>query len=577
MNKTIRRRSTPSIENQFSEEITPFIQRILLNRGVSCDVEIEKTLNRMLPVSKLKGVDEAVHLLGEAMERGESILVVGDFDADGATSSTLSVLAFRALGHQKIDYLVPNRFEYGYGLTPEIVEVAKTRNPQMIMTVDNGIASISGVKAAKEAGIKVLVTDHHLPADSLPEADAIVNPNQPGCSFPSKNLAGVGVVFYLMVALRSHLRDIGWFERHNIAEPNMAQFLDLVALGTVADVVPLDANNRLLVHQGLARIRAGKTRPGIEALIAVASRNQQNLQATDLGFALGPRINAAGRLDDITHGIECLLADDAERAKNLAYELDSLNRERKEIELGMRQEAMAALERIHLSENESLPTGICLYDPTWHQGVIGILASRIKERFHRPVIIFAEASETEMKGSARSIPGFHIRDALDAVAARHPGLLSKFGGHAMAAGMSLDKDKFAEFAAAFDEEAQRHLSADDLHQVVLSDGELTPKELTLKSAYQIQNFGPWGQAFPEPVFDGYFELIEQRIVGGHHLKMVFGVKGTNQIVDGIAFNIDTDQWPNKTISQVHVAYKLDVNEFRGRKSLQLMVEHLQPA
>jgi len=441
--------------------------------------------------------------------------------------------------------------------------------------VENGIASSEGVLAAHQHGIKVLVTDHHLPGHELPEAEAIVNPNQPNCNFASKNLAGVGVVFYLMAALRSRLRQRNWFTEKQLAEPNMGQFLDLVALGTVADVVPLDKNNRLLVHQGMARIRAGKTRPGIKALAEMANRSLDQLQSSDLGFVLGPRLNAAGRLDDMSTGIQCLITDDENRARELAYELDSLNKERKQIESGMQHEALKEMQRLQLNNSDTLPFGICIYDHSWHQGVVGILASRIKERFHRPVIAFAQADDHTIKGSARSIKGFHIRDALDAIATENPGLIDKFGGHAMAAGLSLPMKNFSSFKKAFDAEAKKLISTEALQQVVLTDGELTPEEFSLETAKLLANHGPWGQAFPEPSFDGEFEIIEQRIVGAKHLKMTLGIAATNQVVDAIAFNIDLDQWPNKNTRSVRLAYQLDINEFRGRQSVQLLVSHLE--
>lgn len=571
--KTITRRTLVNFE-PFSSDIHPALQRIYVARGVKDEQDVNLQLSQLIPASRLKGLDAALTLLEKALESRWRILIVGDFDADGATSSALSVLALRALGASQVDYLVPNRFEYGYGLTPEIVAVAQQFEPDLIVTVDNGISSISGVKAAKEAGMHVLVTDHHLPAEELPEADAIVNPNQPGCEFPSKNLAGVGVIFYVMTALRTRLQEKGWFEKQGLATPNMADYLDIVALGTVADVVPLDHNNRILVEHGLRRIRAGRCRPGIKALIEVAKRTLSRLVAADLGFAVGPRLNAAGRLDDMSHGIECLLTDDPRLARDMAIELDQLNHDRKSIEFSMQNEALAILNQLQFGK-EQLPWGLCLYRKDWHQGVIGILASRIKERFHRPVIAFAPGDTGEVKGSARSIPGLHIRDALDAVAARHPGLISKFGGHAMAAGLSLPLANFETFKQAFDDAVREVLSADDLTGKVFSDGELDSAALDLPFARLLRQAGPWGQGFPEPVFDGEFELLDQRIVGEKHLKLVLTVPQSNRLMDGIAFNVDLAQWPNKKAKRVHLAYKLDVNEFRGVESPQLMIEHME--
>ena len=576
MNKHIRRRSLPDTPAQFSAEMLPLLQRVYSARGVESEQALENTLNKLLPPQAFLGLESAVSLLADALQQRQRLLIVGDFDADGATSSALAVLALRALGAAWVDFLVPNRFEFGYGLTPEIVEVAKAQSPDVIITVDNGISSIDGVAAAKAAGIKVLVTDHHLPGEVLPEADAIVNPNQHGCPFASKNLAGVGVIFYVMTCLRTELRQRGWYQQQGIAEPNMANYLDLVALGTVADVVPLDHNNRILVHQGLQRIRAGQARPGILALLDVAGRQRSRLVASDLGFTVGPRLNAAGRLDDMSLGIQCLLSESPESARQMAAELDDLNRERKAIESSMQAEALNRLQQLDKLEDESLPWGVCLYDGSWHQGVIGILASRIKDRFHRPVIAFADASDTEIKGSARSIPGLHIRDALDAVAAKHPGLLTKFGGHAMAAGMSLEKANYEAFANAFDEVVRAQLDETDLQAAVLSDGELAANEFSLPIAEQLRNGGPWGQHFPEPVFDGEFYLVQQRIVGEKHLKLVLSLDAQGQeLVDAIAFNIDLQQWPNQQAQKAKVAYRLDVNEFRGRQSLQLMVEYIE--
>lgn len=572
--KKITRRPL-SVQHQFSGAVHPALQRIYASRGVLSDSDIDRNLKNLLPAQLLKGLPQALDLLVEALQQQKKILIVGDFDADGATSSALSVLALRALGAHSVDYLVPNRFKYGYGLTPEIVEVAKQRQPDLLITVDNGISSIEGVAAARAAGMKVLVTDHHLPAQQLPAADAIVNPNQPGCDFPSKNLAGVGVIFYVMTALRTRLKDIGWFAQQNIPEPNMADFLDIVALGTVADVVPLDQNNRILVHNGLLRMRAGRCRPGIKALAEVAKRKLDQLVANDLGYAIGPRLNAAGRLDDMSHGIECLLTDNPGLAKDLAQELDQLNHERRSIENGMQQQALAALNQIHLKPDQQMPWGLCLYKKDWHQGVIGILASRIKERFHRPVIAFAPAEKGEIKGSARSIPGFHIRDALDAVASRHPGLITKFGGHAMAAGLSLPAEKYESFQQAFDKEARRLLTLDDLTGELHSDGELAQNDIDLPLAKLLRDAGPWGQGFPEPLFDGEFEVLDQRLVGEKHLKLTLGFPASKRVIDAIAFNVDLQKWPNKNARRIYLAYKLDVNEFRGVQNPQLMVEHLE--
>ncbi|MDH0748495.1 single-stranded-DNA-specific exonuclease RecJ [Pseudomonas sp. GD03842] len=557
----------------FLGDLPPLLTRLYAARGVLSQDELDKGLARLIPYQQLKGIDAAVDLLVDALERRQRILIVGDFDADGATASTVGVLGLRLLGAAHVDYLVPNRFEYGYGLTPEIVDVALTREPGLLMTVDNGISSVEGVAAAKAAGLRVLITDHHLPGHELPAADAIVNPNQPGCTFPSKALAGVGVMFYVLMALRARLRDLGWFATHGRAQPNLGELLDLVALGSVADVVPLDANNRILVHQGLMRIRAGRARPGLRAILEVARRDPSRITSTDLGFILGPRLNAAGRLDDMSLGIECLLCEDEAQAREMAAQLDALNQDRKSIEQGMQREALAQLKDLPV---ESMPFGLCLYEAEWHQGVIGILASRLKERYHRPTIAFASAGEGMLKGSARSVPGFHIRDALDAVAAQHPELISKFGGHAMAAGLSLPADHFEAFAEAFDAQVRQQLTEEDLTGRLLSDGTLAVEEFHLELARALRNAGPWGQHFPEPLFHGVFQLVEQRVVGERHLKMVLKTECGTVKLDGIAFSVDRDVWPNPGVRWVELAYRLDLNEFRGNETVQLMVAHISP-
>ncbi|MFP6860588.1 single-stranded-DNA-specific exonuclease RecJ [Pseudomonas sp.] len=552
--------------------LPPLLTRLYAARGVQSAAELDKGLARLIPYQQLKGMPEAVELLVLGLQQGQRMLIVGDFDADGATASTVGVLGLRMLGAAHVDYLVPNRFEYGYGLTPEIVAVALERQPQLLITVDNGISSVEGVAAAKAAGLTVLVTDHHLPGAELPAADAIVNPNQPGCEFPSKALAGVGVMFYVLLALRARLREMGWFTAQR-PEPNLGELLDLVSLGSVADVVPLDANNRILVHQGLARIRAGRARPGLRAILEVAGRDHRRITSTDLGFILGPRLNAAGRLDDMALGIECLLCEDEALARDMAVQLDQLNQDRKAIEQGMQREALAQLKDLPL---EDMPFGLCLFEADWHQGVIGILASRMKERYHRPTIAFADAGDGVLKGSARSVPGFHIRDALDAVAAKHPQLISKFGGHAMAAGLSLPEANFAAFAAAFDAEVRRQLCEDDLTGRLLSDGALSIEEFHLPLAKELRNAGPWGQHFPEPLFHGVFQLVQQRVVGERHLKVVLKSECGSVQLDGIAFGVDREIWPNPTVRWVELAYKLDVNEFRGQESVQLMIAHISP-
>ncbi|MEZ5540889.1 MAG: single-stranded-DNA-specific exonuclease RecJ [Pseudomonadota bacterium] len=569
MSRRIIRRNIAALPDGLPDDLPAILRRVYSARAVASGAELDYSLERLIPPQRLGGAGAAAALLAQVMAARQRILVVGDFDADGATSCALVLRALRAMGAADVRYLVPNRFEYGYGLTPEIVADACRLQPALIMTVDNGISSVAGVAAARQAGIRVLITDHHLPGADLPAADVIVNPNQPGEAFPSKALAGVGVAFYVMLALRAHLRERGWFTPQR-PQPNLAQWLDLVALGTVADVVPLDRNNRVLVQQGLARIRAGLCVPGMRALLEAGGRNSARAVAADLGFAVGPRLNAAGRLDDMSLGIECLLADDMPRAREMAARLDALNCDRKEIESDMQAQALAALADLELRDRQ-LPTGLCLFDPDWHQGVIGILAARIKERVHRPVIAFARSAAGEIKGSARSIPGLHIRDALDAVAARHPALIRRFGGHAMAAGLTLAERDFTAFAAAFDAEVSRHLGADDLDCVLYSDGTLTEEEFSLTTAQTLRDAGPWGQGFPEPLFDGEFTILEQRVVGERHLKLVLRA-GAGRL-EAIAFN--TDPVP-ASCRQARLAYRLDVNEFRGRLGPQLRVEYLEP-
>ncbi len=549
----------------------PVIARVYSARCVAGIAELDHSLERLLPPGSLKGMEAAVALLAEGLRAGQRILIVADFDADGATSCALAVRALRAMGAYDVRYVVPNRFEYGYGLTPEIVAVAAQQQPALLITVDNGISSVEGVRAAKALGMRVLITDHHLPGAELPAADAIVNPNQPGDDFPSKNLAGVGVIFYVMLALRAQLRASGWFVEKNIPEPNLAHLLDLVALGTVADVVPLDHNNRILVAQGLKRINHRQTVPGIRALLEVAGRDPGRLAAGDLGFVVAPRLNAAGRLTDMSLGIECLLTENEAAAFEMAKQLDTLNRERRSIEAGMQEQALAALDKLNLNGN--IPHGLCLFDESWHQGVIGILASRIKDRVHRPVIAFAKSNDDEIKGSARSVPGLHIRDALDAVAARHPGLLNKFGGHAMAAGLSLPRAHFETFRTAFAEEVARHLGADDLTGKVLTDGELLAEDMTMELAQSLRAAGPWGQGFPEPLFDGLFEVLGSRIVGEKHLRLTLR-QPQGRSIEAIAFNRAALQ-PSAG-SQVKAVYRLDINSYQGSQTLQLVIEYLAP-
>lgn len=574
MSLTINRRTITKSSLTFSSSVSPLLQRIYAARGVCSEDELQHSLTRMYDYRKLKGIEAAAIILSDAVVQQKHILVVGDFDADGATSSAVAITALRSFGASQPDYLVPNRFEYGYGLSPEIVDVAKKRQPDVLVTVDNGISSIEGVASAKACNMQVVVTDHHLAGKQLPEADAIVNPNQPGCPFPGKNTAGVGVIFYVMCAVRAALEKQGWFNEKR-PQPNMAALLDLVALGTVADVVSLDQNNRILVHQGLQRIRAGHVRPGIQALIDVANRKNSALIANDMGFALGPRLNAAGRLDDMSVGIELLLSDDISQARELAAMLDGLNVERRAIEDSMRQEAESQLDQLSLGDESIFPAGVCLYQADWHQGVIGILASRIKEKVYRPVIAFAQADDGLIKGSARSVSGFHIRDALATIDSRFPGLLISFGGHAMAAGLTLNERDFEAFKAAFEQVASEQLSQEALTASVMTDGELSAGELTLSTAEMLRQAGPWGQNFPEPVFDGVFNVVDQKLLKDKHLKLTLTHSESNEWIDAILFNADRSLWPNHTLRVVRAVYQLDVNEFRGQRNMQMLLRHLE--
>ncbi len=575
--RIVRRRPPANANPEFPESMPGVLRRVFANRGIREAGELDLSLKRLLPPWSLRGLDGACELLAHALQWQWRVLVVGDFDADGATSTALAVSALREFGFAHVDYLVPDRFRFGYGLTPQIVALAEERAPDLIITVDNGISSHAGVRAARAAGIRVLVTDHHLPGSDLPEAHAIVNPNQPDCGFPGKSLAGVGVIFYTLLGLRAYLRECGWYE-HPL--PSMDVYLDLVALGTVADVVPLDHNNRILVAQGLRRIRFGRSRPGVEALFQVAGRSPEQAVAADLGFAIGPRLNAAGRLEDMRIGIECLLAKDGAAAMALAQRLDALNRERRDMQATMSDQALKAVDRLNLAGTERLPAGIALFDPDWHSGIVGLVASRVKERHHRPVIAFAPDGSGGLKGSARSIAGVHIRDVLDAVAAAHPGLIERFGGHAMAAGLSLSADHLPQFQTAFAAEVARRITPDQLTGALFSDGELGPGERDLATALALPEAAPWGQGFAEPSFDGVFQIYSRRIVGGRHLRCVLRSSASPDL-QAIFFNVDDVEQVQDTVARpgasVRAVYRLGVNDYRGEQTPQLVVEYLKPA
>ena len=573
VSRTLIRRPMPAVLPALPADLHPVLQQLYASRGIENAAQLQRNAAALLPFSQLKGIDDAVALLIAALKSQQQIVIVGDFDADGATSTAVLLSGLQMLGFKRLEYLVPNRFEYGYGLSPQMAELAVAQGAELIITVDNGISALDGVALAKQAGVKVLITDHHLAGAELPAADAIVNPNQPGCGFPSKALAGVGVAFYLLLALRAALREQQYFTENGLTEPNLADLLDLVALGTVADVVPLDSNNRILVHQGLRRIRSGKCRPGIQALIDIANRDASRLNASDFGFALAPRLNAAGRLDDMSLGISCLLAKDLGLARQYAAELDNLNVERRAIEQSMQVEAQAFLSQLSFDGSE-LPECLCLYRHDWHQGVIGILAGRIKEQFHRPTIVFAQGDEGELKGSARSIHGLHIRDLLEEISSQYPGLIKKFGGHAMAAGLTISAERLDTFKLALEFTAKKHLTPEQLTAVLYTDGNLPAGCFDLAFARELQNAGPWGQAFPEPVFEDEFVLISQKMLADRHLKMVLQ-SADGKLLDAIWFNADNKAWPDVNVQKVLLAYQLDINEYRDKQNLQLLVRHMQ--
>lgn len=557
-------RNTPagSTQRLIDAGVAPLLARIYAARGVTGRSDLDYGLKALIPPQHLRGVQDAAQLLADGIEAGARMVIVADYDCDGATACAVGIRALRAFGAD-VHYLVPNRFEYGYGLTPPIVELATRMQPEILITVDNGIASVEGVAAARDLGIATVITDHHLPGDELPDADVIVNPNQPGCDFPSKALAGVGVMFYTMLALRAEMRSRGAFE--NAAEPKLGELLDLVALGTVADVVQLDHNNRILVSQGLQRMRAGRVQPGIRALFAAAGREAERATTFDLGFALGPRLNAAGRLSDMSLGIECLITDDMGRALNIAQELDRLNRQRRAIEADMQEGALLSLEAFDPGQSAA----ISLFEPDWHQGVIGILAGRVKERLHRPTVAFARGNDGELKGSGRSIPGVHLRDALDLITKQRPDLILKFGGHAMAAGLTIREADYAIFAAMFEAVVGSLVEPAMLTRTIETDGALESAYMSLEGARLLER-EVWGQGFPGPVFDDVFEVENQRLLKDRHLKL--RLRKGREVFDAIQFN-----FAENAPARIHAAYRLAVNEYNGQSKIQLMLDHFEAA
>lgn len=572
--RKLKQRQSQAVSDTLPDGLHPVIRRILLTRNITDESALDLSLGRLLPPNSLAGVQQAAEILADAVVNNQSILIVGDFDADGATGTSLAIRALKLMAATRVGFRVPNRFEFGYGLSEGLVETLSDDPPDVLVTVDSGISSLEGAAKAREMGCKLIITDHHLPGDALPGADAIVNPNCPGDQFQSKALAGVGVVFYLMTVVRSALRDRNWFTFPR-QQPNLARLLDLVALGTVADLVPLDNNNRILVRQGIERIRQGLCGPGLLALLRLGKRDYRHLSASDLGFAVAPRLNAAGRLEDMSVGIRCLLTDDRDEAMALAKELDELNHSRKARQEQMQQQALEQLQELldGLSARD-LPAGVCLYDDGWHQGIVGLVASRIKDHVHRPVLAFAPESESSdvLKGSARSVRGVHIRDVLARIDTLHPDMITAFGGHAMAAGLTMNAGQLEKFESALNESIEFFLQGQTLENEILTDGSLPASDMNLSFAERLNQLGPWGQKFPEPVFEGRFVIEQQRVVGGAHLKMSLRPVDGQQCMDAIAFGRLPEDLPGSDV--VELVYRLDINHFRGHKTCQLMVEQI---
>ncbi len=573
LNKKIINRDVPDGIN-LPDSIHPVLKRIYASRNIKSSEDLDYSLGSLIPYEELSGVDDAVILLQEMITQKKRILIVADFDADGATSCALAIRGLTAMGAEDVIYVVPNRFEHGYGLSPKIVDVALDHDPDLIVTVDNGISSISGVEHAKKNGIKVLITDHHLPGDKLPSADVIINPQLKEDKFPSKNLAGVGVIFYILLALRAKLKAEDWFDEKNIKYPNLANLLDLVALGTISDLVPLDKNNRTMVAHGLKLMRKNKSKAGILAILNQSGRQLSTLTSGDLSFAIAPRLNAAGRLTDMSLGIECLLTDDKENATEMAKKLNQLNIERRQIQDNMEEQAFTEFEKYLQDTSKKIPHGICIYNQNWHQGVVGILAAKIKEKFNRPVVVFAQECQGILKGSARSITELHIKDVFDEIARLYPELILTFGGHAMAAGLTIEESQFDRFSDVFNKVVDRYISSDSLEDQCLTDGELSGDDFSLPLALAIQNAGPWGQSFPEPIFVGQFKILDKRVVGESHLKLKLQSRNNNTL-DAIAFNMTDDDWPSK-LEQITSTYRLGINNYRGHSQIQLFIEHIEP-
>ncbi|MXP51209.1 single-stranded-DNA-specific exonuclease RecJ [Pantoea sp. SoEX] len=571
------RRRKATINNSLPSHLPPLIKRVYLNRGLCNSEQLERGTKKLFSFRSLYNIDKAVVLIHDMLLNNRKIVIVGDFDADGATSTALVVLALRSMGYKNVQYVIPNRFKDGYGLTEQIVTNLHKNGADMIITVDNGISSHEGITCAKKYNIPVIITDHHLPTDNLPDAQVIINPNISKCSSALCSLAGVGVAFYLMIALRTYLREKGWFSKKCMDPPNLANLLDLVALGTVVDAVPLDLNNRILVWQGLNRIRSGICRPGIIALLELSNCSFDELSTYDLSYVLGPRINAAGRLHDMSKGVALLLTDDLNQARMLSAELDILNQNRKKIETVMQNDAWKLCNILH-KEEKNLPPGITVYHPTWHQGVVGIIASRLKERFHRPVVAFAPTGIGDgiLKGSGRSVENLHLRDILSHLNMLKPKLMLKFGGHAMAAGLSIKESDYYEFSKHFSKVVEKLFKDKSVSCIVWSDGCLKPSDFSVETADLLQKAGPWGNSFPEPTFDGKFELIKQRLINKKHLHVLLRIFENGPVINGVSFNVDTNYWPNNNINKVELLYRLDITKYRGKRFIQLIIDYLWP-
>ena len=575
MKNKLTHRQLPEALPELSPDIPLLLQRVYALRGITSMQELDYTTRNLCNYDNLDGTQTAVEIVYSAMQNNKRIMIVGDFDTDGATSTALTVKALKKMGCQHVDYIIPNRFDDGYGLSISVIKRALLKKADLIITVDNGVSAIEAVEFAKQSNLTVIITDHHLCPEQLPAADAIINPNLPNCSFPSKHLAGVGVAFYFMSALRAKLRQENWFKTHNLEEYNIASLLDLVALGTIADVVKLDHNNRILVHQGINRIRSGYCCAGIKALLHIARKDPVSFTSTDLAYYIAPRLNAAGRMDNMSLSVELLLCDDYDSALKQASDLDMLNNDRKLIEQTMYKEALSYIQELE-QQQSSFPNLLVVYHPEWHQGIIGILSARLKDKHYRPVICFASTEEGILKGSGRSIAGIHLRDLLDELDQNHPDLLVSFGGHAMAVGLSIRENDLERFRKHFETLIDKRLNANTLEQIIETDGEIDSQDFNYAMAKQLKESGPWGEGFTEPTFDGDFIVHQQRLFAEKHLRLVLEPKNGGPIIEGICFNVNLTQWPDNTIKNVKIVYQLDVDDFRGNQTAKLMIRHIWP-